>query len=150
VFLLHGPVCVGIVTFERESAATGVFGATVELYWPCTSIATHTGGSSKSERIDRALTTQASESVDILDPNEGPTPPCLGEEPQGSSGASQTQVLVDLLRQVSPLLSEQPEDILRLFVRLGEIHDVGFVQDRIFITRLLPLVSGSLLQFLGT
>jgi hypothetical protein len=55
-----------------------------------------------------------------------------------------------LLRQVSPLLPEQPEDILRLFVRLGEIHDLGLVPDRIFITRILPLVSGSLLQFLGT
>jgi hypothetical protein len=71
--------------------------------------------------------TQASVSVDVLDPNEGPTPPGLGEEPQGSSGASQTQVLIDLLRQVTPLLSEQPEDILRLFVRLGEIHDLGLV-----------------------
>jgi hypothetical protein len=48
------------------------------------------------------------------------------------------------LWQVTPL-SEQPEDILRL----GEIHDLGLVQDRIFITRILPPISGSRLQFWG-
>jgi hypothetical protein len=32
---------------------------------------------------------------------------------QGVRGASQAQVLVDLLRQVKPLCSECPEDILR-------------------------------------
>jgi hypothetical protein len=107
----------------------------------------------KDERMDQAGgrdDTQASESVDVLDPSEGPTPPGLGEEPQGSSGAGQVQVFVELLRQVPPLSSEQPEDILRLFVRLGEIHYLGLVPDKIFITRILPLVSGSLLQFLGT
>jgi hypothetical protein len=53
------------------------------------------------------------------------------------------------LRQVEPLASEQPGDILRFFARLGEIHSLGLVEDRVFITRVLPLVRGGLLQFLG-
>jgi hypothetical protein len=51
-----------------------------------------------------------------------------------------------LLKQVKPLSSE---DILRLFVGLEEIHALGLADDRMFITRNLPLVSGSLLQLLG-
>jgi hypothetical protein len=53
------------------------------------------------------------------------------------------------LKQVKPLSSEQPEDILLLSVTLGEIHALGLADDRVFITRFLPLVLGSLLQFLG-
>jgi hypothetical protein len=43
------------------------------------------------------------------------TPP-IEDGSQGVSGASQAQVLVDLLRQVMPLCSERPEDILRFFL----------------------------------
>ena len=57
-------------------------------------------------------------------------------------------VLVDLLRQVPPLLSERPEDILFFFIRLGEIHSPSLVQDLVFITRILPLLPRGLLQFL--
>jgi hypothetical protein len=32
---------------------------------------------------------------------------------------------------------------------LGEIHSLGLVEDRMFITRILPFVRGGLLQFLG-
>jgi hypothetical protein len=68
---------------------------------------------------------------------------------QGVSGASQAKVLVDLLRQVKPLCSERPEDILRFFVILGDIHALALADDRVFITRILPLVPAGLLQFLG-
>jgi hypothetical protein len=34
-------------------------------------------------------------------------------------------------------------------VRIEEIFELGLVDDRSFITRILPLVSGSLLRFLG-
>lgn len=40
--------------------------------------------------------------------------------------------------------SEKPEDILRFFVRLEEIQNLGLVDDRNFFTRVMPLVSGSL------
>ena len=58
-------------------------------------------------------------------------------------------MLTGLLRQVTPLLSEQPEDILRLFIRLGEMHALGLTDDRVFIMQLLPLTLGGLLQFVG-
>jgi hypothetical protein len=35
------------------------------------------------------------------------------------------------------------------FVRVEEIHDLGLVDDRTFVARILPLVSGGLLRFLG-
>jgi hypothetical protein len=38
---------------------------------------------------------------------------------------------------------------LTLFVRLDELFDLGLVDDRGFITRILPLVTGSLLRFMG-
>ena len=57
-------------------------------------------------------------------------------------------VLIDLLRQVPPLLSERPEDILFFFTRLGEIYSLVLVQDRVFITRIVPLLPRGLLQFL--
>jgi len=61
----------------------------------------------------------------------------------------QTVVLVELFRQISPLRSEDPKVILRLFVRLDEIYYLEFVGNGVFITRIMPLVFGSLLKFLG-
>jgi len=48
------------------------------------------------------------------------------------------------------LSSEEPEEILRLFVRLGEVYELGLVDDRQFVTRNLPLISGSVMKFLGS
>jgi hypothetical protein len=58
-------------------------------------------------------------------------------------------VLVELLRPIPNLTSEEPEEIMPLFIRLDEVHGLGLVEDRVFITRILPLVSSSLLSFLG-
>jgi hypothetical protein len=58
-------------------------------------------------------------------------------------------VVVELLRQVSPLVSDEPEAITALFVRLDETYELGLVEDRIFITRILPLVSSNLMVFVG-
>ena len=38
---------------------------------------------------------------------------------------------------------------MRLFIRLDDVHSLCLVEDRVFITRILTLVSGSLLTFLG-
>jgi hypothetical protein len=38
---------------------------------------------------------------------------------------------------------------MQLFVRLDEIHELGLVDDSTFVTRILPLVSGSLLTLIG-
>jgi hypothetical protein len=67
----------------------------------------------------------------------------------GGSVDSQVAVFGELLRQISPLLSEKPEDILWFFVSMEEIYKVGLVIDCVFIMRILPLVSGRLLSFFG-
>jgi hypothetical protein len=93
--------------------------------------------------------TQESVPTDLVHNVVEPVPQNFGDSFHGGGGDGQTQVLVELLHQVSPLSSEEPGAILRLFVRLEEVHDLGLVGDRVFVTRILPLVSGSLLTFLG-
>ena len=57
--------------------------------------------------------------------------------------------MLELLKKGSPLSSEEPEDILNFFVRLGEIHSLDLVGDQCFITRIFPLVPRGLLQLLA-
>ena len=59
------------------------------------------------------------------------------------------KTFLELLRAVPPLCSEEPELIMGLFIRLDAVHDLGLVDDRTFIIKILPLMSGSLLKFLG-
>ena len=92
---------------------------------------------------------QASVPTDLeLNGAEG-LPPIFMSSFPGDSGDSSMQVLIELLRQISPLRSESPEDIICLFVRLGEIHDLRLVDDKAFMLRIMPFLSGSLLKFLG-
>ena len=97
---------------------------------------------------DRPLA-QASVPTDLDSNGAGSVSPIGLYGSHGGSADGQTIVLVELLLHVSPLSSEEPEDILRLFVRLGEIYDLGLVGDGVFITKIRPLVFGSLLKFLG-
>jgi hypothetical protein len=76
-------------------------------------------------------------------------PPIFVSNFQGNSGDSPMQVLIELLRQVSPVRSETPEDIMCLFVRLSEIYDLKLVDDRAFMLQIMPFLTGSLLKFLG-
>jgi len=92
---------------------------------------------------------QASVPSDLVPDHFVTTPPISNEVSQGGGVGSQFAVLLDLLRQVKPLLSEEPVDILRLFVRLEEVYELKLVDDSQFIARILPLVFGSLLKFLG-
>jgi hypothetical protein len=79
--------------------------------------------------------TQASVPTDlvqnVVNPNFGFGSHCGGVD-------SPTPVLVELLRQVSPLCSEDPEAILCFFVQVEEIYELGLVDDRTFVTRILP------------
>lgn len=63
--------------------------------------------------------------------------------------SSQGQVVVELLRRVPPLSSEEPVDILLFFVRLQEIHNLRLVTDNMFIIHVLPLVRDSVSVFWG-
>ena len=58
----------------------------------------------------------------------------------GSSDSN--PVFIELMRQVPPLTSDEPEAILRFIARLDEVHMLGLCEDRDFITRILPLVPG--------
>jgi hypothetical protein len=92
---------------------------------------------------------QASVATDLRNGVNETSPSGSGFCSRADSGDSTTPVLVELLRQVPPLRSEEPEAIMRLFVALDEIHDLNLVNDQVFVTRILPLVSGSLLSFFG-
>ena len=93
--------------------------------------------------------TQASVSNDVVYIAEITVPPVVASDSHGSGGDGPIPVLVELLRPIPPLSSEEPEAIMWLFIRLDEVHSLGLVDDRVFVTRILSLVSGSLLTFLG-
>jgi hypothetical protein len=68
----------------------------------------------------------------------------------GTHGSSDIiPILAELLRGVTPLSSEKPEEILWLFGKLGEIHALGLVDDRTSLVQILPVVTGSLFKFIG-
>jgi len=96
---------------------------------------------------DRPLV-QASVPTDLESNGAESVPPIGMYSSPGGSGDGPVLVLMELLRRVSPLRSEKPEDIMCLFVRLGEIYGLGIVEDRVFML-IMPLVSCSLLKFLG-
>ena len=54
-------------------------------------------------------------------------------------------VFVELMRQLSPLISEEPEVILRFVACLDDIFMLNVCDDRSFVTRILPLVPGVIL-----
>jgi hypothetical protein len=81
---------------------------------------------------------------------DGTTSPPVGGGFQGGTTRSQVTVLGELLRQRSLLTSEEPETIMELFVQLDETCELGLVDDKVFLARILPLVSGSLLNFVGS
>jgi len=73
----------------------------------------------------------------------------VGDALHGGSGVGPVTLWVELLRHLSPLSSEEPEAIMNLFVRLDEIYELGLFEGRIFITRILALLSGRVLVFVG-
>jgi len=67
---------------------------------------------------------------------------------RGGSGHSPTPVFVELFRKVPPLRSEDAEAILHFCVQVDEVFEIGLVDDRSFVMRILALVSGCVLRFL--
>jgi hypothetical protein len=60
----------------------------------------------------------------VVDPNSGLYPRDSGRD-------SPIALFVELIRQISPLRSEDPEAILQFFVLIEEIFELGLVDDRI-------------------
>jgi len=50
---------------------------------------------------------------------------------------------------VPALTSEKPEAILGLVSKLDEIHALGLVDNKMFVVRVQPKVSGAVLRFFG-
>jgi len=92
---------------------------------------------------------QASASADLVQKVVGTASLRYSNGPHGCGEDGHGAVLVELLRQIPSVASEEPKAIMQLFVRLDEIHELGLVNYRTFVTRILPLVSGSLLTFIG-
>ena len=76
-------------------------------------------------------------------------PPNFNDNSHVGSGDGSAPVLVELMRQVPTLTTEEPEAILRFVGRLNGIYALGLGDDRTFIVRILPLVSGAVLRFFG-
>jgi len=55
-------------------------------------------------------------------------------------------VVVELLRKVPSLSSEEPGSILRLVNKLDEIHSLGLINNKVFRVRIYTLVSGAVLR----
>jgi hypothetical protein len=55
--------------------------------------------------------------------------------------------IVKLLRKVPSPRSGEPEAILRLVGKLDEIYCLGLVDDKMFVNRILQLLSGAVLGF---
>jgi hypothetical protein len=55
---------------------------------------------------------------------------------------SEISVLGELIRNVQPLQSGEPTEILRFFVGLKGIYDLQLASDRLFMVKLLPKLIG--------
>ena len=92
---------------------------------------------------------QASDRTDSSADSVPIRPPIVNDNSHVGSGDGPVPVLVELMRQVPPLTTEEPESILRFAGRLNEIYALGLGDDRTFIVRILPRVSGAVLRFFG-
>jgi hypothetical protein len=95
---------------------------------------------SRDQTMDDTARAQASE--DSL-------PPPSDTNGQVGLGDGCVPVLIELLRKISPLSASEPEGIMKLFIRLNDIHKLQLVTDKIFMTRVLPLLTGDMLGQLG-
>jgi len=101
------------------------------------------------ESKQHTQTAHASAQSDVShDPtHKGPFESDCGSHVGGSS--NDVPVIVELLLKVQSLSSDEPEAILRLVGKLDEIHSLGLVDDKFFVIRILPLLSGAVLSFFG-
>jgi len=105
--------------------------------------------STKLQTPPGEVSNQTVVTTDVGDRADTPVLHPVGDALHGGSREEPVTLLVELLRHLSPLSSEEPEAIMNLFVRLDEIYELGLVEGRIFIIRILALLSGSVLVFVG-
>jgi len=105
--------------------------------------------STKLQTPPDEVSNQTGVTTDVGDRADTPVLQPVGDAHHGGSREGPVTVLVELLRHLSPLSSEEPEAIMNLFVSLDEIYELGLAEGRIFIIRILALLSGSVLVFVG-
>jgi hypothetical protein len=79
----------------------------------------------------------------------GETGEAVIEPLQESRDTAEAKVLSDLLREVPPLKSEDPREIMSFCMRVKVIYNLHLVTNKIFWTKLLPRVQSSLVSLLG-
>ena len=102
------------------------------------------------ERSEQQDTPQASAPADLLRSGMVSITPDTGELSQRGSERGQVSVwfwwsYYDKWRPFPPRIPRKTPNIFYL----GEVYALGLADDRKFVTRVLLLVSGSLLKFLG-
>jgi len=138
--VLHGPLGVSADQLRRSCIERGLSGE-----GPVTSLRRRLAEDIKSGKMEPAgqqETAQAAAPTDLPHTGTGNISPSLNETSQAGSEANPAPVLVELLRQVVPQSSEEPEEILRLFFRLREVYDLGLAEDRQFIIRIYLFCRG--------
>lgn len=100
-----------------------------------------------SKRDD--VTSKESVSTDLLSDQLQVGPHVPDDNSHAGASAGSNSVLVELIRQVLPLVTEDAEAILRFVVRFNEIFILVLCDDRSFVVSILPLVSGAMLRFFG-
>ena len=76
--------------------------------------------------------TQASDSNVFVINADITDPPGVPSASRGSGADAQIPVLVELLRPIPHLTSEEPEAIMCLFIKLDEVHGLGMVEDSVY------------------
>ena len=104
-----------------------------------------TGATMESKQHAEKAQASAQSNVSLDATHGGPFESNFGSHAGGCSNV--VPVIVELLRKVPSLSSDEPEAILRLVGKLDEICSLGLVDDKMFVIRTLPLLSGAVLSF---
>jgi hypothetical protein len=86
---------------------------------------------------------QASLPAGTSNTSDGTLFPVLDEGYPNALIGKETRVLENLLKQIKPLTSEEPREILDFFIKVGEIYELKLVDDCSFVITILQLVPGT-------
>jgi len=104
------------------------------------------GATMESKHLAETAQANAQSRVFLDATHSGPIESKLGSHAGGFNNV--VPVIVELLRKVPSLSSDEPEAILRLVCKLDVIYSLGLFDDKMFVIRILSLLSGPVLSFL--
>ena len=133
VIVLHGPFCECCIPFTLKQLRQNFVERGLDRNGQARTLRRRLAEQVKSESMERPEqqeVTQASDPTYLLRSAAASKTPNVRQVSEKCSEGGQASDLAELLRHVIPLTSEEPEEILRLFVRLGEVYDLGLAADR--------------------